>query len=110
MMRFASFLALRAATTVFFLLTAAYGVVSYSPFAFDMFIRPQLLPWVNDFVAWHHAWYLGAYAASVASLWRDGDSGKLTSTCRWGVGHHSHVRGEASDLGRPTVGQVPWFC
>jgi hypothetical protein len=44
MMRFASFLALRAATIAFFLLTAAYGIVSYSPFAFDMFIRPQLLP------------------------------------------------------------------
>jgi hypothetical protein len=73
MMRFASFLALRAATIAFFLLTAAYGIVSYSPFAFDMFIRPQLLPWVNDFVAWHHVWYLGAYAVSVASLWHDLD-------------------------------------
>ena len=73
MMRFASFLALRAATTAFFLLTAAYGIISYSPFAFDMFIRPRLLPWVNDFVAWHHVWYLGAYAASVASLWHDLD-------------------------------------
>ena len=72
-MRFASFLALRAATIAFFLLTAAYGIVSYSPFAFDMFIRPQLLPWVNDFVAWHHVWYLGAYAVSVASLWHDLD-------------------------------------
>jgi membrane-anchored protein YejM (alkaline phosphatase superfamily) len=73
MMRFASFLALRAAAIAFFLLTAAYGIVSYSPFAFDMFIRPQLLRWVNDFVAWHHVWYLGAYAASVASLWHDLD-------------------------------------
>jgi hypothetical protein len=73
MMRFASFLALRAVAIAFFLLTAAYGIVSYSPFAFDMFIRPQLLPWVNDFVAWHHLWYLGAYAASVASLWHDLD-------------------------------------
>ena len=72
-MRFAVFLALRAAAIAFFLLTAAYGVVGYSPFAFDMFIRPQLMPWVNDFVAWHHVWYLGAYAASVASLWHDLD-------------------------------------
>ena len=86
MMRFASFLALRGATIAFFLLTAAYGIVSYSPFAFDMFIRPQLLPWVNDFVAWHHVWYLGAYAMSVASLWPDLDWRRSRS----GAGHIAH--------------------
>jgi sulfatase-like protein len=67
------FLILRTAVTAFVLATAAYGMVSASPFAYDMFIRPRMLPWLNDFVAWHHAWYLAAYALGVASLARDLD-------------------------------------
>lgn len=65
------FVLLRAGVTLFFVLTAAYAVVSYSPFAFDMFIRPQLVPWVSDFVAWHHVWYLAAYLLSVVTLRRE---------------------------------------
>ncbi len=68
-MPFALWVILRLASVAFWVLTAAYGIVCYSPFAFEMFIRPQLLPWVNEFVAWHHAWHAGAYLAAVASLW-----------------------------------------
>ena len=36
------------------LLTAAYATLNCSTFAFDMFIRPQLFPWITSFVNWHH--------------------------------------------------------
>lgn len=68
MIWFLGFVVLRVAAAMFFVLTAVYGIVSYSPFAFDMFIRPQLFPAVTAFVAWHHVWYLGAYMASVITL------------------------------------------
>jgi hypothetical protein len=68
-MPFALWVILRLAAVAFWVLTATYGIVCYSPFAFEMFIRPQLLPSVNEFVAWHHAWHAGAYIAAVASLW-----------------------------------------
>jgi hypothetical protein len=59
---------LRAAIAIYFCLTAVYGAVTSSPFAYDMFIRPRLLPWVNDFVAWHHAWFLAVHAASLITI------------------------------------------
>jgi len=58
----------RLAVTGFALLTWAYCVTTYSPFAFDMFVRPQLFPWLGDFVVWHHAWYWAAFVVSVATL------------------------------------------
>jgi hypothetical protein len=58
----------RLALAAFCLATWAYGAASYSPFAFDMFIRPRLLPSIAAFVAWHHLWYWGAYLLSAASL------------------------------------------
>jgi len=85
--RFALVATLRIAITAFFVLTAAYGIVSYSPFAFDMFIRPQLLTWVSQFVAWHHVWYLGAYAAAVVTLLPDltrhAAADRRTQIARW---------------------------
>lgn len=59
---------LRLLVAAFFLLTAAYGVLNCSPFAFDMFVRPQLFPWLAQFVAWHHVWLCGAYAASLVTI------------------------------------------
>jgi hypothetical protein len=67
-LRFSLHLAARVLLAAFVLLTWAYGVASYSPFAFDMFIRPQLLPAVTEFVAWHHLWYWGPYLCIAASL------------------------------------------
>ena len=62
------FLAARLFAAGVFLLTWAYGVTTYSPFAFDMFIRPQLLPGLATFATWHHLWYWAAYALAVLSL------------------------------------------
>ena len=52
-----AFFAARAAVAGVFLLTWGYGLVVSVPFAFDMFIRPQLFPWLAQFVDWHHVWY-----------------------------------------------------
>ena len=65
------FLAARLLAAAVFLLTWAYGVTTYSPFAFDMFIRPQLLPELATFVTWHHLWYWAAYLLAVLSLFPD---------------------------------------
>ena len=62
------FVVLRVAVTLFFFLTAAYSILNYSPFVFYQFIRPRIFGWVNDFVAWHHVWYCGAYLLSVLTL------------------------------------------
>src|SRR5689334_16271460 len=62
------FLAARLLAAAVFLVTWAYGVTTYSPFAFDMFIRPQLLPELTAFVTWHHLWYWAAYLLAVLSL------------------------------------------
>ncbi|MBW8867226.1 MAG: sulfatase-like hydrolase/transferase [Acidobacteria bacterium] len=58
-----------------------------SPFAFDMFIRPQLSPALTQFVQWHHLWYVAAYAATVLSVlpafaWRRADR-PIAVTAHW---------------------------
>jgi hypothetical protein len=65
---YALFLVSRLGVAAFALLTWAYSVTTYSPFAFDMFVRPGLFPWLAEFVVWHHVWYLGAYVLSVITL------------------------------------------
>ena len=62
------FALLRLLITVFFFLTATYSILNYSPFVFNQFIRPRIFGWVNEFVAWHHLWYLGAYLLCVITL------------------------------------------
>lgn len=65
---YAVFVLLRVACAIFVLLTSAYGVVGYSPFGFQEFIRPRVFAPVNQFVAWHHVWYCGVYLLSVISV------------------------------------------
>jgi membrane-anchored protein YejM (alkaline phosphatase superfamily) len=79
--------ALRIAVSGFCLMTAAYGVLNCSSFAFDMFVRPQLFPWLSTFVAWHHLWLGAAYLASLISLvpqldWRVRRAGRQ-KMARW---------------------------
>ena len=50
-------------------LTAAYATLNCSTFAFEMFIRPQLFPWITSFVNWHHMWWAAAFLASVPTIW-----------------------------------------
>jgi len=58
----------RVASAAVLLVTWGYGVTALSPFAFDMFVKPRLFPWLESFVTWHHIWFFGAYFASVATL------------------------------------------
>ncbi|HYE87918.1 MAG TPA: sulfatase-like hydrolase/transferase, partial [Vicinamibacterales bacterium] len=62
------FIAARALVAAVCLLTWAFGVIVSVRFAFEQFIRPQLFPWVTQFVIWHHVWYWVAYAAGSATL------------------------------------------
>ena len=73
MIWFIGFAAARLAVAAFCLLTAAYAALNCSPFAFDMFIRPQLFPWITQFVGWHHLWCLAAYSLSILTLVDDLD-------------------------------------
>jgi hypothetical protein len=59
---------LRLCAASVFVLTSAYATLNCSPFAFDMFVRPMLLPWLGQFVAWHHLWFSAAFAVSVCTL------------------------------------------
>lgn len=63
-----AFFAARAGVAAFCLLTWAYGLIVSVQFAFEQFIRPNLFPWVSQFVTWHHAWYWGAFLLSAATL------------------------------------------
>src|SRR3990170_802343 len=59
-----------------FLITWGYGATTYSPFAFDMFVRPRLLPELVTFINWHHVFYWIAFAASALTLLPDLRSGR----------------------------------
>jgi hypothetical protein len=63
--------AARAVVAAICLLTWAYGLVVSVPFAFEAFIRPQLFPWLAQFVIWHHAWYWLALLLSAVTLTRE---------------------------------------
>jgi hypothetical protein len=81
------FVALRIAVAGFCLMTASYSALNCSSFAFDMFVRPQLFPWLSTFVAWHHLWLSAAYLASLVSLvpqfdWRVRRAGR-PKVARW---------------------------
>ena len=70
-MRFLLFVIARLAVAGFCLLTFAYAVLNGSPFAFDMFIKPQLFPWLTTFVAWHHVWFAAISVISALTLISD---------------------------------------
>ena len=51
----------RSATTIFFLVTAAYCILSYNSFAYYQFIRPEVFAWPGDFVALYHVFFMLAW-------------------------------------------------
>src|ERR1044071_8817033 len=65
---YATFIMLRVVSALFFVLTAIYAAAVFSPFAFDMFIRPRVFAPVNQFVAWHHILYVVAYTLIAITL------------------------------------------
>ncbi len=58
----------RLAHCVFFLLTAAYCLLTYNAFAYRQFIKPHLVVWLTDFVIWHHAWFWLVVAVTAATV------------------------------------------
>jgi membrane-anchored protein YejM (alkaline phosphatase superfamily) len=62
------FIAGRVVVAAVCLLTWAFGLIVSVRFAYEQFIRPQLFPWVTEFVNWHHVWYWVAFAISVATI------------------------------------------
>jgi len=75
-------IAVRVAGLAFCLLTSAYAVAAYSPFAFDMFLKPQLWPWLASFAAWHHTVFLVFAAISIATVVPEA-AGRQGTTGMW---------------------------
>src|SRR4051812_42299559 len=86
-MTFAILFIARIVVGLFCLLTAAYSVLNCSPFAFDMFVRPQLIPSLSQFVVWHHLSLGVMYLVSLVSIapeldWRRRSVGRQKAA-RW---------------------------
>ena len=70
----------RATNAAFFLATWAYCLLAYSPFAYQQFLKPEVIPWIPDFLAIHAALFwlvllittltLKPYIASTVALSR----------------------------------------
>lgn len=58
----------RVANAVFFLVTATYCLLSYSPFAYQQFIRPHMVAALSDFVVWHTAGFWLMLAVTALTL------------------------------------------
>ncbi len=57
----------------FFLLTAAYCLLTYNAFAYRQFVKPHLVTWLTDFVVWHHVGYWACLAITALTLrWAPG--------------------------------------
>jgi len=47
----------RALNAIYFVASCVYCLLSYSSFAYEQFIRPQLMGWIPGVAATHHQWY-----------------------------------------------------
>src|SRR5262245_46589898 len=45
----------RLANAAFFLASSAYCLLAYSPFAYEQFLKPGVVPWIADFIVVHTA-------------------------------------------------------
>jgi hypothetical protein len=63
--------AARVANAAFFLLTATYCLLTYTPFAYQQFIRPHLINWVSQFVVFHHIGYWLALGITALTMLRE---------------------------------------
>jgi hypothetical protein len=111
----AGFVLGRIAAVLFCLATWTYGITTYSPFAFDMFVRPQLFAPLTTFVIWHHVFYWIAFLASAATLVPDIRHAQRASA-RWaaigyvlvfgGVG--VYLLGNPYLAGLDSASRAPW--
>ena len=78
----------RALVSVFWLATAIYALLSAIPFASQQFLKPQLMPALNAFAAWHQ-WIsiaaLGIAAAGLAPWLRARDRAVCAFVGSWTV-------------------------
>ena len=63
--------AIRALTLVFFAATAFYGILAFSPFAYNQFIRPNLIPWLGWSVTFYGGLFLGVLSVTLLTLLAD---------------------------------------
>jgi hypothetical protein len=59
---------LRTAHTAFFLATTAYCLLAYIPFAYQVFLKPEVLPWIPDFLATHTALFWLVFLTTTLTL------------------------------------------
>jgi hypothetical protein len=60
--------AARAINAIFFFAISAYGVLAYSPFAFEAFIKPDVVPGILIFVSLSPAFFWVAFLISLLTL------------------------------------------
>jgi Sulfatase len=58
----------RVANAVFFLATTIYAILTYSPFAYEQFIQPNMIAWLSNFVFLHTDFYWLMLCATMLTL------------------------------------------
>jgi hypothetical protein len=61
----------RAVNAVFFLCTAIYCLLTYSPFAYRQFIKAHLVEGLAEFVVWHHLGFWLVLAITALTMMRE---------------------------------------
>ena len=67
-MKTLAFAAARVLNALYFVASFAYCLLSYSAFAYEQFIRPQLIGWLPALVARHHLWFWLTVLVTVPTL------------------------------------------
>jgi hypothetical protein len=70
-LRTRAIVAQRALTTIFFGASALYGVLNFSSFAYQQFIRPRFVPWLVWSVVSYGGLFMGVYSITLLSLLDD---------------------------------------
>jgi hypothetical protein len=52
-------------------LTATYCLLTYSPFAYEQFIKPHLVNWLSSFPVWHHVAFWTATGITAVTMIRE---------------------------------------
>jgi hypothetical protein len=58
----------RLGNAVFFLATTIYAILTYSPFAYEQFIQPNMIAWLSNFVFLHTDFYWLMLCATLLTL------------------------------------------
>src|SRR3954470_6266480 len=58
----------RALNALFCLATTIYAILTYSPFAYEQFIQPNMIAWLSNFVFLHTDFYWLALCVTLLTL------------------------------------------